>query len=495
MKRFYAQYKDELDKLKHGSLLSAYIWKAILAQISFSYLFQLGQSMWKVRSLNITLDSYKSELPVEPYKQSYSGKTIGACTIVTLVLSACSSIPAGSNNTARMMEPTNVPVHFDAASYTDFDDYIQKTKQHLSAFKVYFQEEEADSELTAAMPFKRYPTEQCKTAERSSLGIVLIHGLSDVPAIMSDLADAYADRCFTVYSILLPGHGARSSELVNVTANDWLAAAQFAVEKLSEKVDKVYVGGYSLGGLIAFKTALDNKRVAGVFGFSPALSLHRPGLLNQTIWLRKIFDWLDKDPQDDAWRLEAMPFNALAETQILSNTVQKELSIRPLQTPVFIAHSQDDAVVDAIANQNLFNSFMPNSRNRIVDYTANVSTNEAIRWPRLIQKSSVLLDQKILSYSHQAIHVAPDNDRYGAKGVLRNCSVNAGNQDISTMKACYSDEIPYRGEVFGNATARYKEYGVDGVVRLTYNPQFNELLEMIDEFLLSLGNLEGSARS
>lgn len=407
------------------------------------------------------------------------------------LLSACTTsaeTPDTQRQTQRL-EPTGQLVAFHPALYSDFDDYVNQTQHHLLAHKVYMDPDNAKEELEIAMPFSLQPDQvtqnvQCATSNKPTRGVVLLHGLSDMPAAMRDLATAFTNRCFVAYSMLLPGHGARPAELLDVSREDWLAVARFGVDTLKTKVDEVYVGGFSLGGLVAIQTAIDDPDIAGVFAFSPAIALHRSFLLDQTIWLRHFIDWLDTDPPDDAWRFESVPFNALAETQLMARSVRAQLKRTPLETPVFVAQSPDDAVVNAKNNQWIFERSMTHGMSRLLTYEGDgvtpVSNNRILRYP------SVLPELRILGYAHQSVHIAPHNKHYGVNGEYRNCHINIGNKDSEAVDRCRLTESPFRGEVFGSAVHRYDKGIVDTLARLTFNPQFSTLMDEIDRFLDSL---------
>ena len=238
--------------------------------------------------------------------------------MIQAFLSACTTsaeTPEEIRHALRL-EPTGIPVAFDGSVFSSFDDYIKDRQSHLAEYKVFQNPSNREEELKIAAPFRIDPfaesaSGQCKKQTGATRGIVLIHGLSDMPAAMKDLAHAFAVRCFVTYSVLLPGHGARASEMLEVSRHDWIAAVQFAVDAMGLEVDEVYVGGFSLGGLLAVQTAINNADVAGVFGFSPALSLHRSFFLNQTVWIRLFKDWLDTDPPDDPWRFESIPLSLI----------------------------------------------------------------------------------------------------------------------------------------------------------------------------------------
>ena len=214
------------------------------------------------------------------------------------------------------LQPSGEGLPFDPGRYRDFGDYVRQTRERLERHKVYMDPQRAGPELAAATPFERVPAAGCSppASARPSRGVLLLHGLSDTPLAMRDLADAFAARCFLVRAMLLPGHGTRAGDLLEVTHGDWLAATRMGLETLKRDVDEVFVGGFSLGGLLSVHAVLDDATLRAAFLFSPALALERPWLVRQSVWLRHVLDWLDRDPPDDYARYEAMPVNATAET-------------------------------------------------------------------------------------------------------------------------------------------------------------------------------------
>jgi len=407
-----------------------------------------------------------------------------AATFIALMLalSACALFPELESHTQRMMTPTGESVRFSRESYSDFEHYIAQSHQHLLKHKVFLEHDRKREELQAALPFRLEAQSHCPQTPKANRGAVLIHGLGDTPGTMQDLATALSNQCFLVYGVLLPGHGARSAELIDVSFADWVAAARFAVDELKTEVHEVYVGGFSLGGLTATQVAMLDTDIAGLIAISPAIALRRSGVLGQTIWLRHLVDWVDRDAQDDAWRFEPMPINGVAQTVLLSKHVQTQLENAPLKTPAFIALSSDDAVIDAATVQTVFEHSMPHSQSRLIDYTvsdqATTSTDN-----RIIEKSSELLEENILSYSHLAVHVSPDNPRYGRQGSYRSCGFEAQDNASDPLSTCSNAPDAYRGEVYGPATRRHAARNIDQVVRLTYNPQFDDMLVALDAFI------------
>ena len=83
------------------------------------------------------------------------------------------------------------------------------------------------------------------------IGCLCIHGFSGEAKEVEPLTDFLSKkRSWLVYSPTLPGHG---SKMTLKTANfkHWLFAAEVAVQELLKRCDKVYVIGFSMGGMIA----------------------------------------------------------------------------------------------------------------------------------------------------------------------------------------------------------------------------------------------------
>ena len=387
-----------------------------------------------------------------------------------------------ANAADARLQPSGEGLPFDPDRNRDFDDYVRQTRERLERHKVYMDPDRADTELAAAMPFERTPDAGCPLAgsARPSRGVLLLHGLSDMPLAMRDLADAFAERCFLVRAMLLPGHGTRAGDLLDVTREDWLAATRFGLETLKEDVGQVFVGGFSLGGLLTMHAALEDATVRGAFLFSPALALRRAWLVGQSVWLRHVLDWLDRDAPDDYARYEAMPVNATAETLLLTRELARLLERRRVTVPVLMAQSADNPVIDVAVNRNYFELSFSHPGSRLVVYRRDVQEGIDPGDARVSYRNSFLPEQRIAGFSHQSIHIAPSNTHYGMQGDYRSCG-QASGESAETVARCLAAPHPWRGEVVGESRAAIP--GTGPVARLTYNPRFGELLEQVDEFL------------
>ena len=236
-------------------------------------------------------------------------------------------------------------------------------------------------------------------------------------------------------AILLPGHGTVPGDLLEVSYQDWIDAARYGIDSFAGEVDHLYIAGFSTGGTLAVYHALarDEHRQArpplrGLILFSPAIQV-ADALAPLANW-HKLYswaiprgEWIGKlfDEHDDV-KYESFPKNAgrpdLSPDQ---GTRRAAMRNRRLDTPVFIALSQDDATVNSRATIEFFREITPadDSKNALIAYT---TVPEAIgeRGP-IRDRISVYPDEGIIAFSHVAIPVRPDNPHYGRHGTYKSC--------------------------------------------------------------------------
>ncbi len=297
---------------------------------------------------------------------------------------------------------------------------------------------------------------------------------------MRDLAVALSEECFLVRAILLPGHGTRPGDLLAVTREDWLESARFGISTLAGDVSEIYVAGVSLGGLIAAEIGLTDPRIRGIIALSPAFSIERAAWVGQSVWLRHLVTWADTEASEDYARYEAMPFNALAETFLLSHDLQAMLRTRGyVETPLFLAQSADDGTIDIFENLRIFRHHFRSPLSRLLIYERAPDSPTMPDEPRVLRLDSLHPEQRIYGYSHLALHVSPRNPHYGRNGDYRDCGATA-DRPPDAVERCLSAPQPLRGETF----ARAEIPGIDmqAMARLTFNPNFARLVERILAF-------------
>lgn len=82
-------------------------------------------------------------------------------------------------------------------------------------------------------------------------GILLLHGFAGNIEEIKPLLDYLTQRGYLVACPLLQGHGHTKKELSETTCEDWITSAERAYHALSEKCSRVFVIGFSMGGLLA----------------------------------------------------------------------------------------------------------------------------------------------------------------------------------------------------------------------------------------------------
>jgi len=204
-------------------------------------------------------------------------------------------------------------------------------------------------------------------------GVLLIHGLTGTPAEMRFVAKGLQRRGCTVYAMQLAGHCGTEAELLATGWRDWAASVHAAAARLSAQVDRLFVGGLSMGALLALNYALEAPdAVAGLalYGTTfrydgwavPAigkLSFLLPWVVPLGIGRRRsfteVFPYGLRDERmrqrivgamfggdSSAAGLPGNPWPSLAELYRLARHVRARL--RRINAPALIVHASEDDV-------------------------------------------------------------------------------------------------------------------------------------------------------
>jgi carboxylesterase len=114
------------------------------------------------------------------------------------------------------------------------------------------------------------------TSARGRTGVLLQHGFTGTPASMRPWADAVAAQGYAVSVPLLPGHGTSWRDLNRTTWAQWYAEVVRSFDELAATVDRVVLGGLSMGGGLALRLAAERPdAVAGLVLVNPAVNIAR----------------------------------------------------------------------------------------------------------------------------------------------------------------------------------------------------------------------------
>ena len=373
---------------------------------------------------------------------------IGSLTI----LGACSQ----STTNANYVPSDTLPNY----SQSSFQQYMDETKQWLTEHRV-FKSNDLEKELAVNLPFEIKPNKP------NGKGVLLVHGLGDSPFSFIDVAQHLAKQGYLVRSILLPGHGSKVGDLMLPSLEDWQNVVHHHTQLLKEQTEEVWLGGYSTGANLVTSEALKDNDIKGLLLFSPAF---KPG--SPTVKFAKIASyfvtWADQDPETNPIRYNSLPMHGAAVYYDTVKVVQQDLEDKKYTKPVFMIASEGDHVIDTTFATSVFKNQFTNVKNHLVwqgenTFPANNATTFSMNRP----------DLKIVDGSHMGLLFSPINPEYGEKGTVRICS---NGQTEEQEKACEE-----------GADVWFSAYGVkeEGKIfaRLTYNPYFEQSMEMLDHVM------------
>ncbi|MSS73531.1 MAG: alpha/beta fold hydrolase [Candidatus Latescibacteria bacterium] len=185
----------------------------------------------------------------------------------------------------------------------------------------------------------------------SRSGALLLHGFTASPTETRPLGEFLHNRGMTVLGVRLAGHGTTSEDLRNTTWNDWYGSAEEGFRELDGRVDRLFVGGVSLGGVMGAMLAADHPgRIAGLSLLAPSFFL-RSRLLFLTPLIARFRAELPKRPESRAYyerhglfSYPVRPTRSLVELRRIMRVGCRRL--REVRTPTQIIMGQRDRLVD-----------------------------------------------------------------------------------------------------------------------------------------------------
>ncbi|SEQ31243.1 carboxylesterase [Solimonas aquatica] len=203
--------------------------------------------------------------------------------------------------------------------------------------------------------------------------VLLVHGLTGTPTEMRPLAKGLHRAGYTVRAVQLAGHCGNEDDLIATGWRDWYASVDAAASELLRTHARLFVGGLSMGALLALRLAAERPQdIAGVAAYGatfrydgwaippvarlsfllPLLTVlgigrrrrfvEQPpyGLKNERIRARIAAAMLGGDSA--AAGLPGNPWPALAQMYQLSRTVRRQLP--QVRSPCLVMHAAQDDV-------------------------------------------------------------------------------------------------------------------------------------------------------
>jgi alpha-beta hydrolase superfamily lysophospholipase len=385
--------------------------------------------------------------------------------------------------------------------------------------------------VTASMSSpSRFAPDGNRSSERvpavAQAGALLIHGLTDSPYSLHRLADRLASQGVLALSMRMPGHGTVPAGLTVAVWEDWMAAVRVGMRHLRERVGEgkpLYMVGYSNGGALAVKYALDALDEPGLprpsrlvlvspmIGVSPAARIAWTLSLLGGLPYFEQTRWLDVLPEYLPFKYTSFPVNAAEQTYRLTRALDEQLAaaaasgrlqeLPPILTFQSLVDTtvRTDAVVDTlyarltregselvlfdVNRQSRIQSFFRTGATMAIPaaagrYQLTVITNASAATPEVVARSiapgattgpetplGLSWPPGVFSLTHIALPFAPDDAVFGASGP-------GGAQGL------FLGALEPRGE------RQLLVVPVEQFMRLTYNPFYSYLESRAASWLL-----------
>ena len=207
-----------------------------------------------------------------------------------------------------------------------------------------------------------------------SAGVMLIHGGGGgTAADMREIGQfIHEETGYSVLAPLLPGYGTRKEDLLPIQVEDWLNALRQYFIELKNEVQKVFLLGHSMGGVLALYLAGEySKRVAGVIAISTPIKIKGFLIKFVPIFKHIIKYWKLNDLEEFArvtngiWAgYESIPLSVIGKFQKLIKQNKKQL--HRITAPVLIIQGHRDEFVTKGSPTHIFENVS--------------STDKTIKW-------------------------------------------------------------------------------------------------------------------
>jgi len=249
--------------------------------------------------------------------------------------------------------------------------------------------------------------------------VVLIHGLTDSPYSLRDIAELYRAHGFVAIGLRVPGHGTVPAGLTKVDWTDWLAATRLAMREARQRVGPdapIHMVGYSNGGALSVKYTLDAcehnalPMPTRLVLLSPMIGVTRfarfAGLAGLPAMLPRFAKaaWLDLLPEYNPYKYNSFPVNAARQSYLLTDAIRsqvlrmasdKQLSRLP---PILTFQSVVDDTVSASAVMRTLYAHLSKNGSEVVLF----DVNRNHRFDTLLKSSSLTALGRLLPQGPQA---------------------------------------------------------------------------------------------
>lgn len=299
---------------------------------------------------------------------------------------------------------------------------------------------------------------------------LLIHGLNDSPYVWRDIAIRLSGKGYDVRAILLPGHGATPVDMLRVSYREWLDISRKHLALWRVDETPFYIGGFSLGAVVATVLALENDGINGLLLFSPAYKSRLNNYLRWSWLYAKFKPWIFGGMilEDNPIKFNSIPVNSGTQFYRTTRYLKNRWKRRKLEMPVLMVLSEDDSVVDVEYSRRIFSRRFTSGKKQLLLYSAS-EKNDAN--PNELIRNSQFLQRRILNQSHLSLMNSPDNPLFGESRRILVCNGN----EFPVFMACM------RGNNHWYGAQHTPSPDNTPVARTTYNPDFEHMMQSFEE--------------
>lgn len=195
----------------------------------------------------------------------------------------------------------------------------------------------------------------------SELALLLLHGFTASPSEVYPAARIIHEQSnCTVSAILLPGHGSSPQLLNKCSWLDWYGAVKTELGNLLPGYPRVFIGGLSMGALLALKAALDIEGLKGVVAINAPIFNKNPFLTAcaplygyfKPYYPKKDIQELEQLEEQGRFAYRVMPVKAFQSLMDLRTNIVQD--IQQLKIPALIIQSRQDESVNPRSGRFLF---------------------------------------------------------------------------------------------------------------------------------------------
>lgn len=179
--------------------------------------------------------------------------------------------------------------------------------------------------------------------------LLFIHGFTASPSELYPTAQLIYDLCgYTLSGPLLPGHGSNPCSLNKSSWEEWYNAVRKELNFLMENYHRVFVGGLSMGGLLALHAGYMVKGLQGAISINAPIFNRFPLRTAISPLIGRIQPYYSKKDGPNQRRLKqegrfaynVIPVKAFQSVMNLRNTVMEE--VNNINLPVLLIQSLKD---------------------------------------------------------------------------------------------------------------------------------------------------------